>query len=95
MSQQYIGAGRLQTHQSVAYTATAGTVTNTFSLGVTKIRVMCTSDAYIKIGKTPTATTADPIIPANSVEYFLTREGEKVSAVQVSAGGTLHVTELG
>lgn len=91
---QYIGTGYLGTHQSVAYTATAGAITTPMSAGVFKARVLVTSDAYIKIGKDVTATTADVPVIAGSVEYFSIRPGEKVSAVQVSGSGTLHVTEI-
>ncbi len=91
---QYIGTGYLGTHQSVAYTGTAGTITNAVTDGVLKVRVIVTSAAYIKIGTSPTATTSDVYMPADSAEYFSCRPGEKVSAVQVSSGGTLHVTEI-
>jgi hypothetical protein len=90
---QYWGTGRLGTHQSAAYTGTAGTITNAFSLGLKKARVIVTSAAYIKIGVAPTATTSDVYMPADSAEYFTVMPGEKVSAVQVTSGGTLHVTE--
>lgn len=90
---QYFGVSRLGTHQSVAYTGTAGTITNAISTGVHKVRVVTTTDAYILIGKSPTATTSDVYIPGGAVEYFTCLAGEKVSAIQVSAGGTLHVTE--
>ena len=33
-------------------------------------------------------------MPADTVEYFTCSPGEKVSAIQQSAGGTLHVTEV-
>jgi hypothetical protein len=89
--------GRLGTHQSKAYTGTAGTIDNAISAGVTEVRVVVTSAAYIKIGPSPTATTSDVYLPADKPEVFTVSPGnsEKVSAVQVSAGGTLHVTELG
>lgn len=90
----YIGTGRLGTHQSVAYTGTAGTITNAVTDQVTKIRVVVTSAAYVKVGNSPTAATSDPYMPADSVEYFTVSAGMKVSAIQVSAGGTLHVTEI-
>jgi hypothetical protein len=95
MAQQYIGTGRLGTHQSVAYTGTAGVITNAIGTGVYKVRVIVTSAAYIKIGSSPTATTADVYMPADAAEYFTCSPGEKVSAVQLSGGGTLHVTEIG
>jgi hypothetical protein len=94
MATQYWGAGRIGTHQSVAYTGTAGTVANTITAGVQKVRVCATSACYIAIGVSPTATTAGIYMPADTVEYFTVAAGEKVSAIQSSAGGTLHVTEV-
>jgi hypothetical protein len=91
---QFIGTGRLDTHQSVAYTGTAGTITNAVGAHTNRVRVVVTTAAYIKIGNTPTATTSDPYIPADAPEYFSITPGMKVSAVQVSSGGTLHVTEI-
>lgn len=96
---QYFGTGRLGTHQSVAYTGTAGTIGTAFGPGIQKARVVLTSAGYIKIGQaatvvsTPAAAT-DVYMPADSPEYFTVKEGEKVSAIQVSSGGTLHVTEI-
>jgi hypothetical protein len=91
---QYVGTGRLGTTQSVAFTGTAGTITTAINVGVYKVRVMVSSDAYVKIDNTPTATSADAYLPAFAVEYFTISPGQKVSAVQVSAGGTLYVTEI-
>lgn len=94
MMAQYWGTGRLGTHQSVAYTATAGTITNAVAEQTYKVRLVCTTDAYVKVGNAPTATTSDPIFPAGAVEYVTITPGQKVSAVQVSSGGTLSVTEI-
>lgn len=93
MATQYFGTGRLGTHQSVAYTGTAGTISTAINTGVQKVRVVVTSAAYIKIDNTPTATSSDAYIPADSPEYFTIAPGQKVSAIQVSSAGTLHVTE--
>lgn len=83
---------RLGTHQSKAYTGTAGTIDNAVGAASHHVRVVVTSAAYVKVGGT--ATTADVYMPADKPEIFEIRPGEKVSAIQVSAGGTLHVTEL-
>lgn len=91
---QYFGVGRLGTHQSVAYTGTAGTITSAVGTGTHKVRVLVTTAAYIQIAKDPTATTSHTYMAADSAEYFTISPGEKVSAVQVSSGGTLHVTEI-
>lgn len=91
---QYFGVGRLGTVQSVAYTGTAGTITNGIGTGVQKVRVVCTTDAYIRIGSSPTATTSDTYMTGLAAEYFTISPGEKVSAVQVASAGTLNVTEI-
>ena len=85
---------RLGPHQSAAFTGTAGTVTNAFGAGTTAVRVIATSACYLLIGNSPTATTSDVYVAADKPEVFLVTPGQKASAVQVSAAGTLHVTEL-
>jgi hypothetical protein len=94
MSARYYGVGRLSTHQSVAYTGTAGTIANAVGAQTTKVRVLTTTDAFIKIDNSPTATSSDVYLPALQAEYFHITPGQKVSAIQVSGGGTLHVTEI-
>jgi len=91
---QYWGTGRLGTHQSAAYTGTAGTITNPIGSGTFKVRVVCTSAAYVKVDNSPTATAADVYMPADCPEYLTVTPGMKVSAIQVASSGTLHVTEI-
>ena len=95
MGTQYSGVGRIGRHQSIPYTGTAGTIALTIQPGTYKVRVCATSACYIAIGSNPTATTAGVYMPGDSPEYFTCHPGEKVSAIQLSAGGTLHVTEIG
>jgi len=80
----------LGTHQSVAYTGTAGTISA--EIGTNVVRVIATTDCYIKIGASPTATSSDVFLLANAAEYFGCDPADKVSAIQVSSGGTIHVT---
>jgi len=94
MAQQYIGTAKWATHQSVAYTGTAGTIANGVSTGVYKVRIVVTTAAYIKVSSAGTAaTSSDVYMAADSPEYVTVYPGQKVSAIQVSASGTLHVTE--
>ncbi|HEY2401277.1 MAG TPA: hypothetical protein VGI23_13050 [Steroidobacteraceae bacterium] len=86
--------GRLSTTQSAAYTGTAATITNAVGTETYIVRVVCTSDAFIKIDNSPTATTSDVFCAASTPEYFSITPGQKVSAVQSSASGTLCVTEI-
>ena len=88
----HIQAIRPGTHQKVAYTGTAG-VSAAVGLNTTIVRIVVTTAAYYKVGAAPEATTADVYLAADTIEYTSIRPGEKVSAIQVSSGGNLHVTE--
>lgn len=93
---RYKGSGPFTpgTVQVVAYTATAGT-SNALAATTRLARVVCTTAAHIKIGANPTATTNDIYMPANVPEYFfIETAGSKISAIQVSAGGNLHICEM-
>lgn len=90
----YIGPPyRPGTSQVVAYTGTAGTITNGVGSSTQVVRVWLSTAGYIKIGASPTATTSDIPMPANVPEYFIVSPGDKVSAIQASSGGNLNVTE--
>jgi len=80
--------------QNVAYTGTAGTITNAMPPNTVAVRIWTTTDAYVQIGSSPTATTADMPMVAGVPETFAAGNGDKVSAIQISAGGTLYVTPL-
>jgi hypothetical protein len=88
--------------QSVAYTGTAGSVTG-WNAGPQAVLVWCTSDAYIRIGNGVTATTADTPLPANTpVPIYVPQPGDaggtggvwRVSAIQISAGGTMYAKPI-
>lgn len=83
--------------QSVAYTGTAGSVTG-WNAGPQGVLVWCTSDAYILVGEGVTATTAATPIPAGvPVPIFVpggTGATWRVSAIQISAGGTLYAKPI-
>lgn len=81
-------------YQSVAYTGTAGTISNAISDGVNNAYIWVSSVAHIAVGAAPTATTSYPAIPANTLVMIKVNPGEKVSAIQASTGGTLYVLEL-
>lgn len=91
---QYCGTGRLSTHQSAAYTTTAGQIATVIGAGVKKARIEVTSAAFVKVGVSAAATTSDVYMPANAPETVTVAPGERVSAVQVTSAGTLHVTEI-
>jgi hypothetical protein len=85
------------TARSVSYTGTAG-VTGTWPAGPQGVLVWCTTDAHIRVGEAVTATTADTPLPANTpVPFFVPQGGGaqwRVSAIQVSSGGTLYAKPM-
>jgi hypothetical protein len=83
--------------QVVAYTGTHGVIANPLPPGAAAVWIFCTSVAHVKIGASPTATTADFPIPANVpviIPLFQNNGDLKVSAIQSAAGGNLHVCPL-
>lgn len=79
--------------QSTTYTGTAGSVTG-FPPTVRRVLVWCTTDAYVKVGENVTATSASTPMPAG-VPMLLgvpeqTRSPWRVSAIQISSGGTVY-----
>lgn len=83
--------------KNAAYTGTAGS-TDAWPAGPQGVVVWSTSDAYIRVGEGVTATTADTPIPANIPIPFTVPPGTgnlwRVSAVQISAGGTLYAKPI-
>jgi len=81
------------TGYSVSYTGTAG-VTTAYNPGASTVMVWCTTDAYIKVGEGVTATTADTPVPSYTPMWFPVPAGTgapfRVSAIQISAGGTVY-----
>lgn len=81
------------TARSVAYTGTAGS-TGTWPAGPQGVLIWSTSECYVRVGEGVTATTADTPIPSYTPIAFTvppTVTGPwRVSAIQVSAGGTVY-----
>ena len=91
--------GAEYTSRNVAYTGTAGS-TGTWPVGGCRgVLVWSTTDAYIRVGYNVTATTADTPIPAYTPLTFAVpgvgQETFRVSAIQVSAGGTVYAKPVG
>jgi len=60
--------------------------------------VWSTTAAYVRVGEGVTATTSDTPIPANTPIPFIVPEGTgapwRVSAIQVSTGGTVYAKPI-
>lgn len=79
--------------RSVTYTGTAGS-TATWAPGPQGVVVWSDQACHIEVGEGATATTASMPIPANTPVPFKIPVGTgapwRVSAIQVSAGGTIY-----
>jgi hypothetical protein len=80
--------------RTISYTGTAG-VTGVWPAGPQGVVVWATTDAYVVVGEAVTATTANATpIPANTPIPFKVPAGAggawRVSAIQVSAGGSIY-----
>ena len=92
-----IQAMRIGVTQSVTFSLTSAVTTNALSKNTIIVRLVSTSDCFVKITTgTPTATPADMFLPAGVPEYIGVNgfETMKVAAIQSTAGGTLYVTEM-
>jgi hypothetical protein len=83
--------------QSVAYTGTAGSVTG-WPAGPQGVLVWCTTDAYVLVGNGVTATSAATPLPAYTPVPITVPEGTggvwRVSAIQITAGGTMYAKPI-
>ncbi len=89
---QYIGTAQWGAVSNQAYTGTASTVI-TVSAGIFKVRLLATTDCYVRTDSVAPTSSNGVYLPALSAEYVTVRGGQTISAVQVAAGGTLLVAE--
>lgn len=83
--------------QVVSYTGTAGTISNPLPSTARAVMIFCTTIAHVKVGVSPTATTADIPVPASFpiiVPLDVNNGDIKVSAIQSASGGNLHVQPI-
>ena len=84
------------TTQNIAIGASSVATTNAVGAGTAIIRIAVNADAYVAVGATPTATSANMIMPAGSVEFIAVTGGvTKVAVIQIgSSAGFASITEL-
>lgn len=78
--------------KKVAYTGTAGN-TAAIAANASAVWIVVTTDAFVKVGATAVADQ-DLYLPAYTPIVLSCAGGDVISAVQVSAGGTLYATPL-
>lgn len=94
-------SSRNGTTQTIAFNASTA-ITNVFGPETYQLRLVADSACCYRIGNgTQTATTADPFLPANTIEYVIVSPGQTISAIMAATNGlvtatagTLWVTEM-
>jgi hypothetical protein len=77
--------------------ATSGTSSQSSAVGSTTtiIRIAVNQDTYVAFGASPTATSANMIMPAGAIEFFAVTPGvTKVAVLQVGTAGIASIVEL-
>lgn len=80
--------------QQVTFSGTSAQ-SSAFAATTKKVSLVSSQDCYIKFGTNPTATAGAGsfFLPAKVVVKFGVEPGEKVAAIQSSAGGILSIAE--
>jgi hypothetical protein len=94
-------ASRVGVTQTIAYNTSAA-IANAFSSETFQLRLVADSACCYRIGDgAQTATTSDPFLPANTIEYVTVSPGQRISVIKAATeglvtatAGTLWVTEL-
>ena len=84
----------LGTSQTITTGVASALLTNPFGTYTTVVRLCATAACHVKVGAAPTATTSDPYLPADTPWFIEVAPGQKVAAIQTTAAGVLHVTEM-
>jgi len=83
--------------QTASFTGTAG-ATTAWNAGPQGVVIWATEACYVLVGENATATTSSTPIPANTPIPFTVPGGTgapwRVSAVQISAGGSIYAKPI-
>jgi len=79
-----------ETHDIGSSSAQSGVITTGSGL----IRISTTSHCHIKFGANPTATEEDLMLPADHVEIFAFKSGEKVAFIHHGGTGEINIASI-
>jgi hypothetical protein len=94
-------SSRIGTTQTIAFDGNVA-ATNSFGTETWQLRLVANSACCFRVGDgAQTATTSDPFLPANVVQYVIVSPGQRISAIKAATNGlvtatagTLWVTEM-
>jgi hypothetical protein len=59
------------------------------------VRIVTTTGTHVKFGANPTATTEDVLVPANHVEVFVFKSGEKIAFIRHGgSSGSINISTV-
>lgn len=89
-------SSRPGTSQDITTGAASTTLTNAFGGSTYQVRLSATAACRYRVVEAGggTAVATDTLLPANWVDYITVTPGQKIAAIQESAGGKLNVTEV-
>lgn len=89
------GFGYPSTNQSLTAGATSS-ASSAFGDYTTAVRVAVGAEAvFVEFGRSPTASSADLMIPAGVVEYFMVRPKDKIAVIRSGSNDVdVTVTEM-
>lgn len=58
------------------------------------VRLIATSDCFVKIGNNPTAAVTDMFLKAGIPEYFTVANPDKIAAIKLADAGNLNITYM-
>ena len=87
-----IQALRSGTTQKISVGASS-TASSAFAAKTRAIRIVSTTGGHYAIGLNPTATTDDPYLPADVVEFVAVNGSDRIALIQAASSGTAWVTE--
>lgn len=81
--------------QKLAFTGTSAAAATGFSANVSVVRLVATAACHVAFGTAPTAIADGTCVylPPNVPHFFAVNPGDKVAAIQDTAGGNLFITE--
>jgi hypothetical protein len=83
------------TGQNITVGAASAASANPFGSATFAVYVSSTTNCHIRIGQTPVAVATDMLVKASDPPLLLkVAPGEKIAAIQDTAGGTLNVIEV-
>lgn len=62
---------------------------------VTVVRIVATDNCHLEFGMSPVATTSSMFLPAGVIEYYYVLKDQKISVIQSTSSGMLHISVMG